>query len=111
MRINPKINKRVNESVAECRKVLIDATIDLLKQIDANRGEDVLFGKILIFFQMNKNVSETITCDRIAYCESNNDNNFFLLYLNDKPQKNSYMISLSNLQYIYNEVRRLVRKH
>ena len=33
MKINPKINKRVNDSVAECRKVIVNATIELMKEI------------------------------------------------------------------------------
>ena len=110
MKIDSKINKRVNESVANCRKVITEATIELLKKIGVNRGEFVSFGKIMIFYQMKDNLSETITCDRISYCDDENGDSFFLLYMSDKPQKNSYVLSLSNLQYVYNEVRRLVRE-
>ena len=109
MKINSKINKRVNESVAECRRVLTDAIIELLKKTDAARGEDVPFGKVMIFFQMKNGLSETIVCNSICYLESEGDGSFFLLYMGDKPQLMSDMLSLSNLQYVYNEIVKLVR--
>ena len=109
MKINSKINKRVNESVAECRRVITDATIELLKKTGAAIGEDVPFGKVLIFFQMRNGQSETIVCDSILYSESEGNDSFFILYFGDKPAKNSAMLSLSNLQYVYNEIVKLVR--
>ena len=109
MKINSKINKRVNESVAECRRVITEATIELLKKTCAAIGEDVPFGKVLIFFQMRNGQSETIVCDSIFYSESEGNDSFFILYMGGKPVENSYMLSLSNLQYVYNEIVKLVR--
>jgi len=109
MKINSKINKRVNESVAECRKVITEATIELMKKTGADIGEDVPFGKVMIFFQMKNGLSETIVCNSILYSESEGNDSFFILYMGGKPQMNSNMLSLSNLQYVYNEIVKLVR--
>lgn len=109
MKINSKINKRVNESVAECRRVITEATIELLKKTGAASGEDVPFGKVMIFFQMRNGQSETIVCDSIIYSESEGNDSFFALYMGGKAQMTSSMLSLSNLQYVYNEILKLVR--
>jgi len=109
MKINPKINKRVNESVADCRKVLTNATIDLLKMI-AEQGQDVVFGKILIMHHFKGGNSETWLADRIAYASGKNGNDFFITALGDDYPASSAFISLDNMQIIYDEVRRIIRE-
>ncbi len=112
MKINPKINKRVNDSVAECRKVLTDATIELLKKI-AEPGQDVLFDRTLIIHQKNKDFSETFIVDRIAYSGGRGDSEFYIISMEDGDEfcKSDIMLSLSNLQVIYEEVRKIIRKY
>lgn len=110
MKINAKINKRVNESVADCRKVLVDATIELLKKI-AEPGQDVVFGKILIMHHFKGGNSETWLADRIAYMDGRGDEPFFITNFGDDYPASSFFISLDHLQTIYEEVRRIVREY
>ena len=109
MKINPKINKRVNESVADCRKVLTEATIELLKKI-AEPNQDVVFNRILILYQSNGNVTNTVLADRIAF-EDKTSQPFYLVYMDDEPTSSSNFLSLSNMQIIYDEVRRVIREY
>jgi hypothetical protein len=109
MKINPKINKQVAESVAECRKVIIGATIELLKSIGADSGQDVTFKKTLFLFQHNGNTTETIIADRIMWCDGRGDKPFYMLEMDGSMHKSDMMLSLSNLMTVYKEVRNVVR--
>lgn len=115
MKIKPSINKRVNKAVSDCRKCLIEATIELLRQIGADHGDDVLFKKMLILYQQKKDgTTETIVCDRIAYCASNLEYPYLMVSMGaegDVPYHSSHFMSISNLEIIYNEVRRVVREY
>lgn len=110
MKINPKITEKVDESVAECRKVLVDSTIELLRLIGKNGYEEVVFDKILFLFQARNNISETILADRIEYNMARNVDYYFVT-MGSKMTHSSNELSLSNLQIIYEEVRKIVRKH
>ena len=109
MKINPKINKRVNESVADCRKVLTEATIELLKKI-AEPNQVVVFNRILILYPSNGNVTATVLADRIVF-EDKTSQPFYLVYMDDESTSSSYFLSLSNMQIIYDEVRRVIREY
>ena len=112
MKINPKINTRVNESVAECRKVLVSSTIELLRQICKSESyEVVVFSRILFLYQTKNNVSETILADRIEYNWEANPDYFFVNMNGDSMGQSSANLSLSNLQVIFEEVRNLVRNY
>lgn len=102
MKINPKINKRVNDSVADCRKVIVNATIELMNKI-AKPGQEVTFNKILIMHHFKGGNSETWLADRIAY-----ESDFFITKLDDDYPTSSFVLSLDHLQTIYNEVRKIV---
>lgn len=110
MKINPKINKRVNESVAECRKVIVNATIELMKKI-AEPGQEVFFDKILIMHHFKGGNSETWLADRISYGNGRGGNDFFITNLGDDYPASSFFLSLDHLQTIYNEVRKIVLNH
>lgn len=107
MKINPKINKRVNESVAECRKVLVDAIIELLKSIGAERGEEVSLGKMLFMFQSKGNTTETIICDMIAY-EDRCSNPYLIVSQGDSCHSSSFL-SIDSLLLIFDAVKAVVR--
>lgn len=107
MKINPKINKRVNESVAECRKVLVDAIIELLKSIGAERGEEVSLGKMLFMFQSKDNTTETIICDMIAY--EDRCSNPYLIVSQDDSCHSSPFLSIDSLLLIFDTVKAVVR--
>ena len=111
MKINSKINKRVNESVAECRKVIVEATINLLKSIGAESGQDVTFSKTLFLFQHKENTTETIIADRIAWCDGRGDKSFYMLEMNGNMHTSDMMLSLSSLMIIYKEVKKIVKEH
>ena len=109
MKINSKINKRVNESVAECRKAITESTIELLKKLGAEVGQDVVFRHTLILHNFKNETSETILADRIAYMDSRNGSQFYVTQFNDEYWGSSYFLSIDNMLRIYNEVKRLVR--
>ena len=109
MKINSKINKRVNESVAECRKVITEATIELLKKIGAEVGQDVVFRHTLILHNFKNETSETILADSIAYMDSQKGSQFYVTQFNDEYWGSSCFLSIDNMLRIYNEVRSLVR--
>ena len=111
MKINPKINERVNNSVAECRKVLVDATIELLKSIGAETGQDVLFTKTLFLFQHKGNTTETVVCDRISFGPKE-EIPFLIVSMGEAGMvKSSIFMPISTLQAIYEEVREVVREY
>lgn len=107
MKINPKINKRVNESVAECRKVLTDAIIELLKSIGVENRQDVSLGKMLFMYQSKGNTTETIICDMIAY--EDRCCNPYLIVSQDDSCHSSYFLSIDSLLVIFDAVKAVVR--
>ena len=111
MKINKKTNERVNNAVAECRKALVESTIDLMKQIGAESGQDVLFTKTLFLFQHKGNTTETIVADRIAWCDGRGERSFYLLEMDGEMHRSDMMLSLSSLMAIYKEVSKIVKEH
>ena len=107
MKINSKINKRVNESVAECHKVLTDAIIELLKSIGAENGQDVSLGKMLFMYQSKGNTTETIICNMIAYEERGS--NPFLIVRQGDSYYGSYFMSIDSLLVVFDAVKAVVR--
>ncbi len=110
MKINQKITKQVNDSVAECRKVLINSTFMLLTHIGNSGTNVVVFDKILFLFQTKNNISETIIADRIEY-NMEHSIDYYFVSLNGEMAHSSCELSLSNLQIIYEEVRKMMRKY
>ena len=107
MKINSKINKRVNESVAECRRVITEATIELLKSIGAEDGQETSFENTLILFQSKGNTTETIVCNMITYNEI--CSNPYLIVRQGDSYHSSYFLSIGSLFAIYDSVRAVVR--
>lgn len=114
MKIKSSVNKNVSAAITNCREVIVNETIGLLKQLGAEQGQDVLFKKMLILFQTKSDgTSETIVCDRIAY-EDHTQFPYLLVSMGAGSYEaygSSYFLSLSNLEAIYNEVRRVVREY
>lgn len=113
MKIKPSINKNVTMAVENCHEVIVNETINLLKLIGAERGKDVPLRRVLFLFQHNGNVTETVICSSIAYCDSGSTG-YYLLSMgseNHYPYQSSDYLSLSNLLIIYEEVRRVVREY
>lgn len=107
MKINSKINKRVNESVAECRKVITEATIELLKSIGVENGQDASLLKTLFLFQSKGNTTETVICNMIAY-EDRSCNPYIIVRHGDEYHS-SFFMSIDSLLAIYDAVKAVVR--
>lgn len=110
MKINSKINKRVNESLAECRRVLTEATIELLKTIGAEEGQDVVFDNPLVLSNGDKKNITLTVADRIAYA-GRGEEQYFIILLDSDAAGSSVFLPLSHMQTIYNEVRKIVRNY
>ena len=108
MKIKTKTNKRVNNAVAECRKAITESTIELLKQLGAEVGQDVVFHHTLILHNFKNETGETILADRIAYMDSRNGSQFYVTQFNDEYWGSSCFLSIDNMLRIYDEVKRLV---
>ena len=98
MKIKPSVNKNVTAAVQNCREVLVNETIGLLKQMRAEQGQDVLLGKALFLYQHKGNTTETVVCDRIGSDE----------YV---PPRSDMFLTIDSLRTIYEEVRRVVREY
>lgn len=114
MKIKPSVNKNVTEAVKNCRDVLVNETIGLLKQMRAEPGQDVLFKKALFLYQHKDNTTETVVCDRISYCEGRSGNGYYLVSMGEGvyvPYKSDMFLTIDSLRTIYEEVRRVVREY
>lgn len=108
MKINRSIQKRVDKSVLECRNVIVEATIELMKNLGAESGQDVVFPKTLFLFQHKGSTTETIVADRIAWCDGRGDKDFYMLENDGKMHRSDLMLSLSSLIVVYKEVKKVV---
>ena len=114
MKIKPSVNKNVTAALKNCREVLVSETIGLLKQIGAEQGQDVVFKKMLFLYQHKGNTTETVICDRIAYAGREGSTPYYIVSMgNDEyvAPVSDMFLSLSSLQTIYDEVRRVVREY
>lgn len=114
MKIKPSVNKNVTAAVQNCREVLVNETIGLLKQMRAEQGQDVLLGKALFLYQHKGNTTETVVCDRIAYAGREGSESYYIVSMGSDeyvPPMSDMFLSLSNLQTIYDEVKRVVREY
>lgn len=114
MKIKSSIGKNVSTAVQNCREVLVTETINLLKQMGAEQGQDVLFRRMLFLYQAKGNTTETIICDRIAYAGREGSQPYYIVSMGKDEYvtpRSDLFLSLSNLQTIYDEVRRVVREY
>ena len=108
MKIKASIGKNVSVAVGNCREVLVQETINLLKSIGAEEGQDVLLGQMLFLFQRKGNTTQTVVCDRIVYSSAHS---FYIVSMNDKMTRSSVFLSLDSLEAIYEAVRKVVREY
>ena len=113
MKIKPSVNKNVSTALQNCREVLVAETINLLKTIGVEPGQDVFFGRTLFLFQTKDNISETVLVDHIAYADGRSGTPYYIVAngAGERFCKSDVMLSVSNLQAIYEEVRREVREY
>ena len=114
MKIKPSVNKNVTEAVKNCREVLVNETIGLLKQMRAEQGQDVLFRKMLMLHQHKDNTTETVVCDRIAYAGREGSESYYIVSMGSDeyvPPMSDMFLTIDSLRTIYEEVRRVVREY
>lgn len=113
-KIKQSINQNVMAAVSNCREVLVNETVNLLKVIGAEQGQDVVFRKVLFLYQHKGNTTETIICDRISYAGREGSTPYYVVSMGMdvyySPVSNTFL-SLSSLQAIYDEVKRVVREY
>lgn len=97
-------------AVSNCREVLVQETINLLKLIGAEEGQDVLLGQMLFLYQRKGNVTETVVCDRIAYGGDKCASRFYFVSMNGVMCRSSVFFSIDSLLAIYEAVRKVVRE-
>jgi hypothetical protein len=111
MKIKSSVGKNVNAAVANCRKVLVEENVNLLKSIGAEDGQDVLLGQMLFLYQRKGNTTETVVCDRIAYGSEKCASRFYFVSIDDnKMCQSSIFLSIDSLMAIYEAVRKVVRE-
>lgn len=114
MKIKPSVNKNVTAAVQNCREVLVNETIGLLKQLRAEPGQDVLLGKALFLYQHKGNTTETVVCDRIAYAGREGSESYYIVSMGSDeyvPPRSDMFLTIDSLRTIYDEVRRVVREY
>lgn len=111
MKIKTSIGKNVTAAMANCREVLVQETINLLKLIGAERGQDVMLGQMLFLFQRKDNTTETVVCDRIAYMDGRGAPFCMVCMDDNKMCQSSMYLSIDSLQAIYDAVRKVVREN
>lgn len=111
MKIKSSVGKNVNAAVANCRKVLVEETINLLKSIGAENGDDVYFKRLLLLHGHKGNTTDTMVCKRIVYNEGkDNRYSFFIVSMENGVYTSSIYMSIDNLMAVYNAVREVVRE-
>lgn len=113
MKIKSSINKNVTEAVDNCRKIIVNETINLLKQMGVKAGQDVFFGRTLFLYQTKDNVSNITLVNNIAYGDRQGCDGYYIVSMIDDERfcKSDIMLSISNLQIIYEEVKKVVRAY
>lgn len=110
MKIKPSIGKNVSVAVSNCREVVVQETINLLKQIGAERGDEVTLGQILFLFQRKGNTTETVVCDRIVYGEGRDGQRFYIVSMDGEMCRSDLFLSIDSLLAVYEAVRKVVRE-
>lgn len=112
MKIKASIGKNVAVAMCNCREVLVRETINLLKLIGTEDGQDVWLGQMLFLYQRKGNTTETIVCDRIAYNDRGGGTQYYFVSMDDNTFcQSSIYLSIDSLTAIYEAVRKVVREY
>ena len=110
MKIKPSIGKNVSVAVSNCREVLVQETINLLKSIGAEDGQDVLLRQMLFLYQRKANTTETVVCDRIGYMDGRGNTPFYIVSMNGEMCRSSVFLTVDSMLAVYEAVRNVLRK-
>lgn len=110
MKIKSSIGKNVSVAVGNCREVVVQQTIELLKTIGADEGQDVLLGQILFLYQRKGNTTETVVCDRIAYSNGRQGSSYYIVSMDGEMCRSDLFLSIDSLLAVYEAVRKVVRE-
>ncbi len=109
MKISQGISKNVNNARRNYRNVLIESIIVLAKKLGAKNGDLVLITeKDLIIHQQEGDKTKSYVVNQIAFSD---DTSIIGFYHDCEMRLTSPFISISNLEIIYNEIRKAVLRH
>lgn len=110
MKIKSSIGKNVTVAVGNCREVLVQQTIELLKMMGVEPGQDMLLKDILFLYQRKGNMTETVVCDRIAYSIGRTGTVFYIVNMDGDMCRSDVFMSIDSLLAVYEAVRKVVRE-
>lgn len=95
-----------------CREVLVQETINLLKQMPVDVGDEVSLGGMLILSQRNGNLTNTVVCDHIANYTYREDEPFYEVMTDGyKTWTPCNSLTIDSLMAVYEAVRKVVREY
>ena len=109
MRIKPFINKNVTVALINCRSVLVQETVNLLKQLGAENGQDVLLKEMVFLYQRRGNTTETVVCDRVAYDDRGGGDCYYLVSMDGGKCYSSVQLNIDSMLTIFDAVCKVVR--
>ncbi len=114
MKISPKINKRVNKSVAECRRVLTDAIIELSKSIGAENGQDISINPVPVVIPKIEHhgriTYETRVFNTIAYEDNRQGYQYFMVSGEYGAIETSTFMPVDGILAVYDSLKKTVGK-
>ena len=85
-------------------------TINLLKTMGVEEGQEVILKQILFLYQRKGNTTETVVCDRIDYSSGRGGQQFYIVSMDGEMCHSDVFLSIDSLQTIYEAVRKVVRE-
>lgn len=110
MKISKNFGEKVSQSVKSCHVTLVKSTIELLKMIGVKEGDDAVFNNTILLTDTAGNKITVNMVDRICYADRGDDS-YYHLFFDDKNITSSFYMSLDQLEYIYSEVRSIVKAY
>lgn len=111
MKLNKKTTKKVRDSIKDFRKTIINATIELCRQIDKYEQGDMLLDSYVPIVKTSVKEGVIITHSFLAqklYFRYNND---YYFVKKDDASANSFDMSLDSLVAVYDAVKKTVSNH
>ena len=120
MKIKPSVNRNVNTAVLNCREVIENEVIGLLRMLGLAEWEELQTGRVLFLYQANHDgTSETLLVNRVSY-HTDRDGTMHVgtsfwsdgRYSHCRTSRYDSLtgLSLSNLLLVFEEVKKDVRK-
>lgn len=119
MRIKESARKFVKEAVSGLRRTLTVETVNMLRQIGAEGGEDVKLKNLVMVTETKSEgdtamtiKSRTFLADTVCFCDTDKKEQlYYVTYYNGDTSGTSINMSISEMLAIYEAVRQIVRKY